>query len=96
MSLIDVFFLNILTVENFVGSRVSYNFLWEKKRVFMRGGFVWMTKTEMLVRQDVWPTQHSLSERDQRGNEPDSGCIGSMYCTYRIIVQWLGTWEYYE
>ena len=57
----------------------------------MRGGFGGMTKTEILVRQNVRRSHHSRSDRDQRGNEPSSGCIGSIYCTYRINVQWFGT-----
>jgi hypothetical protein len=56
----------------------------------MGGGFDGMTKTEMLVRQNIRSSQHSRSVRNQRGNEQGSGCIGSVYCTYRIIVQWLG------
>jgi hypothetical protein len=45
----------------------------------MRGGFDGMTKTEILVRQNVRHSQHFRSHTDQRGDEPVAGCIGLMY-----------------
>jgi hypothetical protein len=45
----------------------------------MRGSFDGMTKTKILVRQNVRHSQRFRSDTDQRGNEPGSGCIGLMY-----------------
>jgi hypothetical protein len=54
-------------------------YFFRRKNVFIRGGFDGMTKKKIMLGQSLRLSQICRSDTDQRGNEPSSSFIESVY-----------------